>query len=156
MENIGPIKVVLVTADTPTAAGNVYTQKALENLVKGQKKFYHGEDKTGGYNLDPKGKTIGERIMSILEPENKLAEFLSINLGNVTHKVSGLEMDGKKLIGRIEYCGPKGDDVLQAMHSTGQQPVFGIRAFCDKQPDGTLTNLSLISFDLVNFEDRHG
>jgi hypothetical protein len=155
MENLQPIKVVLATAGVPTAAGHIYTQKALENVVKGQKKFYHGEDKTGGYNLQDKAKTPVQAILSMGEKEEKLAQLLSINIGNVTHRVSNLEMDGNKLVGKIEYCGAKGDDVIRAMLDNEQRPVFGIRALCDKQPNGVLNNISVISFDLVNFEDKH-
>lgn len=125
--------------------------------------FQEAEKKNGNRRIY--GKTLLEREVSKLQPllaERRLVGELDhpndevVHLTNASHLVTGLHMEGNKLIGEAEILNTPSGKVLQELLSAGvkigisSRAVGGLTYDADKDCYNVNENLRLITWDMVS------
>ena len=146
----GEFFVKLSSLDVPNQNKIIYP--TTDSLKKAIKKFNQRE---------PVSVTLGaptqKQDQSIDDYHNQARE---IDETNVCGYLSGLKIDpsSNALTGKIIVGGPQ-KDVLNSLLGEGEQPSFGIRAFCKLVPDQNSGNVfhdvqEIITFDLIGSKNK--
>ena len=126
---------------SPTT-GNLYPLAILENVVDSHPKRRLGE---------LRGRTDEE--IRTMNPEEKVHRFGRIALDNTSHAIYNLRIAEGKLICDIETMPTtRGRALEKLLNDPEQEPKvrFALRAFVNRDPDGTVTQMNLVTIDAVH------
>ncbi len=127
-------------ADTKSpTTGNIYPAAILEELVANQPKQRFGELRE---------KKVNERDPRWSNPE----EMGVIKIDAASHIVTNLQFVHGKLLCNVKTLPTTAGQQLERLLSDPlQEPRvrFALRAFIEKEPDGTVTKLNLVTIDAV-------
>lgn len=123
----------ILNLDVPNANGRIYTTETAQAIVdQANKRMSNGRALFGelGY---PTGEPFG-----------------NIDLNRVSHQITEVRIEDGKLIGKMKLLDTPMGQIAKTL--LDEAPHVGIRprGFANVQPDGTVTDFQLVTFDIVS------
>ena len=128
------LKSIILRADTPTANGNIYPKQLLERIVR-----------------DSQPLIVNKRMFGVvgMPPEDH------VNLEDVSHIVTKLEMVGNDMVGEVEIVeGTYAGNIILDLLNGGGEFVLRPSGIASKLKDDIVSDdYTLISINIVRKED---
>lgn len=113
----------------PTKSGYVYNEEAVNSIVEQANKI--------GIVIGQPCSTVDQRSPS------------SVDLAKASHIVSDLRVEDGALFAKVTFLGTPNGEICEELYGNERLEV-GVRCVGNVSDNGELSNVSLISFDLIN------